>query len=248
MNMKRNYTVVTCHFGNPKWINHCLSQIDLFSGDEVEGVVIVDQTRESQSLLEKLPRVENIIVTTPNHSQNRVLGHDHPAALDECLKDYSFKTERIVVLDSDCFPISTGWLDAEVEVQLAEDPHKAGLSHPCFMDIPTESRHSINFSDGCVELGIDTGRLVGHQLWQAGYDVTFLKPLSMFRGVRGHLYSEKIYHHGSASFTGHIDERLSRQVNKRPDKVLSAKVLKQDFSISFARVLFWKAETFLKNR
>jgi hypothetical protein len=237
---------VTAHFGDPMWIKHCLSQIDQFSGDEVFGVVVIDQSKKSRKLLENLPRVTDVFLTDNNIEQMTALGHDHPSALDQCLRKYSFRTDRIVILDSDCFPIAPNWLDSRGLVRLAADPQKSGLSHPCFMDFPAELRHEINFSDGCITPGIDTGRLVAYQLTRSGHAVELLEPRVMWRGVRGHLYSESIYHHGSGSFTGHRDKRLAQQSNGRIDKILSKKVLRNNFSISPLRVFSWKIRTFLK--
>lgn len=213
----------------------------------MKDIIVIDQSKDSKNILENLPRVKDVVITEHDQNQFEALGHDHPSALDQCLKQYPFRTDRIVILDSDCFPVDSTWLDSEREVRLAADPHKAGLSHPCFMDFPTETRHEVNFSEGCISPGIDTGRLVALQLVNAGLDVDLLAARMMFRGVRGHLYSGSIYHHGSGSFTGHLDQRLAQQTNERVDSVLRKKVFRNDFSVSLPRVLSWKTKSLLQN-
>jgi hypothetical protein len=67
------------------------------------------------------------------------------------------------------------------------------------MVLPAAVVKAVNFSEGVLTVGIDTGRLVGHQLASRGHNVVIDQPSSTSWG-RGNLYmNETMYHHGSGS-------------------------------------------------
>ena len=165
--------------------------------------------------------------------QIRSVGHDHGASLDKALKTTNFKTSHLLILDSDCFPTNDSWLNTLSNIELASDPSKHGLSHPCFMSIPCHLLSQINFSQGVNELGIDVGRLVGLQLSNIGLEVKLTVPVQTFRGLRGVQYNNAIYHHGSASFLSSKEERIKKQVNKKVEIFFKRKIKNSDFTLNF---------------
>ena len=227
-----SYTLVTAHFGDPSWISHTLSQVHRFSGSELREVVVIDQSRSASMLLQHLPRVSKVITLEIDQDQQSRLGHDHPASLNRVIHSYPIATDRIIVLDSDCFPLRRGWLNSKSSIRLAQDPFNPHLTHPCFMDFPTSARKQLDFSEDLVENGADTGRLVGRQLTSAGYAVDIMEATPAFGGVRGHYYNKAgVYHHGSGSFVDHPDFRLSSQVSMWHEKHLRARVMSGNFSL-----------------
>ena len=215
----RSYTVVTCHFGDPFWIRHSLSQLDRCSDGRVTDVVVVDQNRAGEPWLAGLPRVSRVLSFPVDQREVDLLGHDHPAALNRTLRSVEFSTSHVLVMDSDCFPIDPSWLDRLGNVTVAGDPQKLGLTHPCLMAFPVECAGRIDFAEGLHEVFIDTGRLVGLQLARAGAEVAFTAPRRAFRGLRGDFYLDgTVYHHGSASFISSPDGRVRRQVSEEAEE------------------------------
>jgi hypothetical protein len=197
----RSYTVVTCHFGDPFWITHSLSQLDRCSDGRVASIVVVDQTRSSAAFLARLPRVSRVLAFPVDQGE------------------VDFSTSHVLVMDSDCFPIDASWLDRLGDVTVAGDPQKLGLSHPCLMAFPREFAGAIDCAEGLREVFIDTGRLVALQLARAGAAVAFTRPRRAFRGLRGDFYLDgAVYHHGSASFISSGDDRLRRQVSAEAEE------------------------------
>lgn len=210
----RDFTVLTCHFGDPFWIRHCLTQVDRLSDGRVAEVVVVDQDRGRAAELRELPRVGQVLDFPADEQQVAILGHDHPAALNAALGQIDIRTSHVIILDSDCFPVSDTWLDRLSEVTVAADPAKWGLSHPCLMAFPAAVARNLDFADGLLEVGIDTGRLVGLQLARRGYEPHFTRPEGAFRGKRGTFYLDRsVYHHGSGSFISSADSRLHSTVD-----------------------------------
>ncbi len=209
-----DWTLITCHFGDPFWISHTLTHVDRYSDSRISRVIVIDQDRSSTEWLLRLPRVSEVIDFEPDPNQISLLGHDHPASLNRALRTISFDSTHVLLLDSDCFPVKSSWLDRLSDVTLASDPHYWTLSHPCLMAFPAQSRFDLDFAEGIADLGFDTGRLVGVQLAKSGYRVSLTQPSHAFHGYRGHYYLDgSVYHHGAASFPSAKDVRLVSQVN-----------------------------------
>jgi len=235
-----SYTVVTCHFGSTFWIKKCLHQLDKFSDERLKEVVVVNQDRVDLPELSDLPRVSQVVTFPLNEDEVAVFGHDHPSALNSAIHSLEFSTSHVIILDSDCFPTNSSWLDSLSDVVLAADPEKTGLTHPCFMCLPVESLSGISFSEGVVGLGIDTGRLVGAQLLRHGYRPEILPAKRAFSGLKGHFYKgESIFHFGSGSFAHSADPRLLSQVSKVVDQHLLKKISKNVFKLTFPESLFF---------
>jgi hypothetical protein len=146
-----------------------------------------------------------------------------------------FQTSHVIILDSDCFPISSDWLDRLPEVAVAADPSKSGLTHPCFMVLPVSYLPLLSFSEGVDELGIDTGRLVGLQMSKGGLGFSVLPATKAFSGVKGFFYnSNTIFHFGSGSFSHSTDPRLIRQVSSQLNGYFKKKVSRGVYKLTFA--------------
>lgn len=231
-----DYTLVTCHFGDPFWIRHCLAQVDRHSDGRVAEVVVVDQDRGSAANLEALPRVREVLAFPVDDQQVAILGHDHPAALNRALAHIEVRTSHVLILDSDCFPVNPSWLDRLADVTVAADPAKWGLSHPCLMAFPAATRGSVDFAEGLAEVGLDTGRLVALQLARSGHDPHFTRPEGAFLGKRGTFYLERsVYHHGSASFASSTDIRLASTVDPVAESVYRRQVERNCYRLSRAQ-------------
>jgi len=231
-----SYTVVTCHFGDTFWIEHTLGRVDQLSDGRIEGVLIVDQDRQSglnRDLLAGLPRVQEVLDFPADQEQVAILGHDHPAALNQALRQVDFCTSHVMVLDSDCFPIDTSWLDRLQDTTMAADPAKWGLTHPCLMVFPSALAPQLDFSEGLLEVGMDTGRLVGLQATRLGQQVEFSRPEGAFMGRKGTFYlGRSVYHHGSSSFASSADARLLGAVDVRTEAVYRQAVQEGRFSLT----------------
>ena len=230
---RRDYTIITCHFGDPFWVRHCLTQVDRLSDDRIAGVIVVDQDRGSSAELARLPRVSSVVEFRVDEEQVEILGHDHPASLNRALAEVQLDTSHVIVLDSDCFPVDDRWLGLLQDITLAADPAKWGLTHPCLMAFPAAYARQVDFAEGLHEVGIDTGRLVGLQLARRGAEVSITRPEGAFRGKRGTFYLDRsIYHHGSSSFASSTDPRLNSVINPPMEALYRDCVTRGRFELS----------------
>ncbi|MEO5759125.1 MAG: hypothetical protein ABIQ51_19920 [Mesorhizobium sp.] len=225
------------------WIEQMSARVGAASlPASLRAIRIVDQDRNAETArkLAALPGHPEVLTFPKDQVQIDRLGHDHAAALDRC-RQLKYATTHIILLDSDCFPIAADWLDrvtlllGDHQAIVARDPLKHGLSHPCFMVLPTAVLPELNFSEGLLEVGIDTGRLIGLQLSKLDYKVQWDEPARAFRGKRGHYYLDgALYHHGSASFASSPQRRLRSQVEPRIERFFQAKVGQGDFALTLA--------------
>ena len=201
----------------------------------------MDQSRNSAGLLSELPRVREVLKFPVDQRQVALLGHDHPAALNRALAAGDIQTTHVIVLDSDCFPVSDRWLNAVDDITMASEPAYWSLSHPCFMVFPVAAAKHLDFAEGIAEVGIDTGRLCAMQLVKAGYAVSLSHPRAAFGGYRGHFYlNNAVYHHGSATFVSASDERLTRQVSTHVERRFRNAVASGRFELSLSDRIWLK--------
>ena len=234
------FTIITCHFGSFEWIENLTSRVLQFSGpDDVPPILVADQSRVAGSAarLSSVAGVRRVLAYEVDEAQVAVLGHDHPRTLDQLCRE-PVSTSHLIVMDSDTCPTDARWLDeirselADVDCIVAADRSKVGLSHPCFMVIPTASAADCHFSEGVLEVALDTGRLIGLRLAQKGLRVRVLPSQRAFGGLRGDMYlSRTIYHHGSGSFSSSSDQRLLSQVNSWEDEFFKRRVLSGRWSM-----------------
>lgn len=232
------YTLVSCHYGDPFWIEHLLKAVRRFGGSRVSEAIIVDQSRDSAEELAKLPLVREVLTFEPNAEQIAIEGHDHPYALDRAVHESAFTTSHIIVMDSDAFPISNGWLEGIDEISLALTPGSKRNTHPCFMVFPVADRDIVNFSEGFLERATrkgapDTGRRVGKQLQESGRAVTLLEHTPAFNGYRGSFYRDgTVYHHGHGSFMAGGHDQYKGFVSQASEKLYRKRIMQGRFDLT----------------
>lgn len=235
--MNNTYTLITFHFGDSKWINLWLQFVLACSDERVQKILIVDQNRKAKIDFSSVDDRISTLKFPKDSDQIKLMGHDHAASINKSLNETVFETSHIVIFDSDCFPINTGWLDLVEEQNLpvlASDPSKWGLTHPCFMVFSVSDASKLDFAQGFKELGIDTGRLVGLQFIEKGITPTIVRSTKGFRGKRGDIYlNNSIYHHGSSSFASASDKRLVNLVNPVEENFFYSKISNGEFRLSF---------------
>lgn len=212
---RKSFTFISCVFGDNFWESLLLEKIQQSQATSIDEVILVDQNLPRNfSTQIQIDRVRRISFE-PDSDQLLHLGHDHASALNKAIR-LPFKSSHVVIMDSDCIPLSSEFFEKLQEIEgpvLASDPSKFGLTHPCFMALPTSCLGSLDFSEGLLELGIDTGRLIGLQLSRGGFQPLIL-PSSVAPWGKGHLYmGGLLYHHGSGSMLSSSDRRLSKQVS-----------------------------------
>lgn len=215
-----------------------------FDHSQISKVMVIDQSRNSQQSLSCIEGVDEVITFQINESEIAKLGHDHPAALNQAIRLDEISTTHVLIFDSDCIPIRANWLsqvNEGADVILAQDASKWGLSHPCFMKLPVAILEKINFAEGTLEIGIDTGRMVALQSVKLGYRPQMLVPQPAFSGVQGDLYlNDSLLHVGSSSFASSSDLRLKSKVNTFKYRFIYKKILKSSYSLSVIQVFMFQ--------
>ena len=238
--MTKTYTLVIAHFGSTFWVRHTLEQVDRLGGPQIKAVVIIDQNRDGGDELVGLPGSPTVIQFPQNHALIEAAGHDHPYALNRAIRETKFTSSHVMIMDSDCFPVDDSWLgilDQHDRPHLAMDPRGGGLTHPCFMVFPVDSVGFLDFQQGLISRGIDSGRLVGRQLAEARLKPLFLRPTLAAWG-KGHYYLERsVYHHGSGSFFSSNDHRLLKQANEDEDVIYRGAISEGRFSLTLVEKL-----------
>ena len=231
---ERTFTVVSCHFGDPFWITRLASELKRLTPDELDvRLRVVDQDRgpTDSALVASLPGYPSVTQYPRARDEFELLGHDHPSSLNRALRE-SFSTSHVVVIDSDCSPSTSDWI-AKVNAVLdgsdaivAADHRLHGTSHPCFMVLPSEVCHRLDFAEGLREVGLDTGRLIGLQLTRLGLRVHFAHRTRAFGGFRGETYLDgRIYHHGHGSFRSSAHPQHQAIVAHDPDRFFRRKLI-----------------------
>jgi len=238
MDTPKTFTVFSCHFGDEFWVRNLIKSINHFGKGRVNDVVIINQNRDRPGevlMLESIPGVTSVLEIPPSADQLRELGYDHGHALDSAIGLTEVVTSHIVVIDSDCFPVDVTWLDFDGDGMVAEVPGQPELSHPCFMVFPSKAKTVVNFSDGLLvsetyPKTFDTGRQVGKQLRENGYDIESLSAIQGFGGRRGFFYKQgAVYHHKHGSLSSHTYS-LNEAIYRR-------KIATRDFRLSWLDVV-----------
>lgn len=222
------------------WIEQLTAAVSRYTNErDVPAIVVVDQSRSPSAAahLARLPRVTRVVSYEPDQAQFAALGHDHPSSLDRvCREEHS--TSHVIVMDSDAIPVRADWLDrvqavlAEADCCGAADRAKYGLTHPCLAVMPVSTARASNFSEGVVEVGLDTGRLVALRWAQAGLRVHILRGTRAFAGLKGELFLDgSLYHHGSGSFGGSDDVRLLARFDAWEDGFFRARAMSGQFDL-----------------
>lgn len=238
-------SVVTCHFGDPDWIRHMVAQVDRHSDARLREIIVIDQSGDLGHARLTASRPLRILRFEPEPRFFATMGHDHPHALNQAIHDLTFITSHIAIMDSDCWPVDASWIDRLAPIHLAADPTKRSLSHPCFNLIPTALVTGLDYGQGVLELGFDTGRLIALQLSSRGITPHLdIADRSTFGGRRGHRYLDgMLYHHGSASFLASDDARVRSQVRARREHRYKRAVMSGRYQLTMPeRVAFWLSD------
>ncbi|GEM_PF-2865752 len=219
--MLQDITFITAHFRDFEWTQLLVESIcQKTPADSIREIIIIDQDRseESRSYLQTLGSKIRVVQYPKSEPHFLITQHDHSAVLNAAVKEA--RGELILIFDSDAHPISMDYLEIiEEKLQtydaiLAEEPTRPGLTHPCFMVL--RQRHidlNLAFDQDLFTKEVDTGRLIGQQLREAGEKVYLCSPKSAFNGDHGTIYLESVYHHGHGSFKKNESEILQKQVN-----------------------------------
>jgi len=141
--------VVSCHYGDLFWIRHLLDEVARYSDERVKRKrSLWTKSRDSAKEISAMPLVREVLTFEPDAQQIAVEGHDHPYALDRAIHDTVFTTSHVIVMDSDAFPVSAGWLDAMDDISLALVPGSNKNTHPCFMVFPVADIPLVSFFRG----------------------------------------------------------------------------------------------------
>ncbi|MGO8764080.1 MAG: hypothetical protein ACLQSR_02970 [Limisphaerales bacterium] len=215
----RDITFVTTSFHDQSWIKLQLRQIRKTTPEEaINSILIIDQDRTivSRNRLARLDKKSKVFQYERNEACFKVAGHDHPAVLNQIIKQVS--SEFCCIFDSDAHPMSKNWfkscenLLSQYDCILAQDPLYPWVCHPCFMVLRKSHLSHIDFGELFLDAKFDTGRLVANQLQKVGVRVFLIPFEKAFNGKWGDVYLGSIYHHGNGSFAGG-DERLKWQVS-----------------------------------
>jgi len=140
----------------------------------------------------------------PNHASVH-----HGTSINFLISEVDFPTTHVILSDSDCFPVSGSWLEKVLELLNTYDAicsleeNSDFITHPCFMVLPTRYIRELNFLKHTKDHWVDTGRLIGLQLFDLGCKVCFVKPERIFRGKKSKsrgFFDGSIIHVGNASF------------------------------------------------
>lgn len=219
----KKISFVTAHFFDFNWTKNWIDRIRTFTDyDLIREFLIVNQDRNiaSQKKLEKLDPKVKVVEYPVNQELFERQGHDHAHVLNLAIGEA--QGEFICVLDTDCHPISPQWIQTCETILLEKDAITAVdyyqlknnsklLSHPCFMLLQQKViPNQLDFAEGLFDENIDTGRLIGRQLEQAGCRVYYAVPVKAFRSYWGFIYINSFYHHERGSYSGG-DQRLKKQ-------------------------------------
>jgi hypothetical protein len=218
--MIQSLSFISAHFYDFDWIEMLISKINLFTPvNLIEEILVINQDRtlSSYNKLHQLDPKIKVLEYPKSDTHFNLMGHDHAAVLNKAVIEA--KGQYICIFDSDAHPINELWLNkceiilTKFDAILALDPLKIISTHPCFMLIKRDHIDpSIKFDEGLFDNKIDTGRLVGQQLINAGRQVFFASANRAFNNYWGFIYLNSIYHHKSASYLG-ADERLTSQID-----------------------------------
>jgi len=252
--MLQDITFITAHFRDFEWTQLLVESICQNTPSEsINEIIIVDQDRseKSRSRLQTLNSKVRVVQYPKSEAHFLITQHDHSAVLNAAIKEA--KGAHILVFDSDAHPIKSDYLKAIEDMLqlydaiLAEDPRCPGLTHPCFMLLKQEHiKFNLEFDKDLFTNKVDTGRLIGQQLRDAGEEVHICPAVPAFSGSYGTFYLGSIYHHGHGSFKVHSSDILKSQVTWEGDffreYVLKHRAYKLNFLhlVKFRNLKLWK--------
>lgn len=243
---------ITAHFSDfdwtSCWLNHILRYTD---SSLIHEFLIINQDRtiKSYKKLASLDKKVKVLDYPPNQTIIAKQGHDHAYVLNLAVQEA--QGNYVCIMDSDCHPFSAQWINKcdllfqEFDAVAAVDYYKLKnesqlLTHPCFLMF---DRHAINFhlqfDEGLFDCNMDTGRLIGKQIEQAGKRVHYAIPKKSFSSLWGFIYLDCIYHHERGSYRK-ADVRLRKQIDWRQGFFKNIVISKERYYLSKAESFYYQ--------
>jgi hypothetical protein len=189
------------------WIDLCLQQIERHSRGTSYEVLVWDNTwlPEHREMIERHPRVRRFEPSEPGTDVR------HGASLDLLVRKVRPRTQFIITLDTDSFPIRDGWIE-NLTGRLTDDalvagvwrdemlPRKPAFIHPCCLAIRKQTLHELG-AKFLVGSGADVAHNVTLAVEEAGARASKLRRSNQFNAhfLMGAVYGELIYHQGAGS-------------------------------------------------
>jgi len=263
--MLQDITFITAPFRDFEWTRLLVESICQNTPSEsINEIIIVDQDRseESRSRLQTLNSKVRVVQYPKSEAHFLKAKHDHAAVLNVAVREA--KGKFILIFDSDAHPITTNYLEVieekfqSYDAILAEDIYCSGLTHPCFMVL--KQKHielNLAFDKGFFETPldengmfnkyVDTGRLIGQQLKDAGERVYICPAKYAFSGDYGTIYLGITYHHGHGSFKKNESEILQKQVGWECDYFREYVINRRQYTLPFFHLTKFRILKFFKN-
>jgi hypothetical protein len=189
------------------WIDLCLRQIKRHTRRVRYEVLVWDNTKFKDQR-RKLRRNGRVRLLGPG-PQGKEIGH--APSLDQLVAAVHPETEFLITLDTDSFPVRSGWIDNLLdrltdEVLLAgvwRDellPQKPAYIHPCCLAIRTETLRKLDVTFVSPR-GHDVGHMITLAVEEAGGRTSRLYRSNRWNPhfLMGALYGDLIYHQGAGS-------------------------------------------------
>ena len=120
-------TILICYKkGTSSMMGVCLEAIKRHTTAPYKLLCVTIDGRGADELLALGLKVEEILLI--NHRLDGLLGRTHGVMIDYAMK--TVDTEYVLNLDSDCFPVSTGWLQELVDMLNEDNVGCAGIMFP----------------------------------------------------------------------------------------------------------------------
>ena len=195
-----DFTIISCHFGDPWWIKHTIIENNLLLYPEIRKIYVVDNSGNLN-----VPSITDLgIAEVKTFITDFKASKMHSAALNFS-RNFSINTSHVIILDSDLVSLDTNLLPsildllAEFDAIVAMSEGSKCLTHPCFLVLSTDDFINLDFTAGQFEFGFDTGRLIGYQLISRGRKVKKLyASKSDFFNI-GYFYRELSIFHVTSS-------------------------------------------------
>lgn len=214
--------------------------------DDLHEIILINQDRTvaSEKILSALHTKIRVVEYPRSEAHFHAMGHDHAAVLNQVMEEVT--GDYVCLFDSDAHPVTSRWLETcdailgEFDAIVADDPHRPGWSHPCFMLYPSKLvKLPLTFDLGLFSDTTDTGRLIGRQMAQAGARVYFAAGSRNFGGYWGHTFLNCVYHHDHGSFSG-AGSRLRSQLNWEHSFFANIVRQRKRYSLTFIELIQYK--------
>lgn len=215
----KEFTVVSCHFGSNFWIQNLIQ--GLTKSDGIYEIVVghhfdqadLDQGRTEPLNIKDLNHVKIWEKKSKERPQHPSISH--ATLLNEIISNFDFKTEFVVILDSDVCVLNTNWLInlkhkmKGFDVLVGVSHENRFLTHPCLLVFRVGVKSEIRFDPLCLkvqydlgrkEFREDTGSRIGFDLLRKNISIRLSEPKTLYPNRFFHVYLEgDIAHIGGQS-------------------------------------------------